>query len=133
VAVVEQAVEEGGGDDVIAEDSAPLRHRLVGGDEGARAFVALGDELEQQVCAPAFEGEVAELIEDEQLGHGEKEELLGKAGVGLGLGQRRDERRGTDGKHRVAGLDCSAAEGDGQMRLADARGPKTSTFSAPAT
>jgi hypothetical protein len=38
-----------GGDDVVAEDLAPATERLVGGDDQRGAFVAAGDELEEQV------------------------------------------------------------------------------------
>jgi len=47
VAVVEQPVEDRSGQAVVAEDGAPLRHDLVGGDEQAAAFVPPCDELEK--------------------------------------------------------------------------------------
>lgn len=47
--MVEHAVEDGRGDHLVAEDVAPLRDGLVGGDEHAASFVASADELEEQV------------------------------------------------------------------------------------
>ena len=41
VAVVQQPVEDGGGQHVIPEDSSPLAHHLVGGDEQAALLVAV--------------------------------------------------------------------------------------------
>jgi hypothetical protein len=38
--VVDEAVDHGGGDDVVAEDFAPAAERLVAGDDEAGAFVA---------------------------------------------------------------------------------------------
>ena len=45
-AVVEDAVEDGSGEHVVAEDLAPLSEGLVAGDEQRAAFVAAADELE---------------------------------------------------------------------------------------
>ena len=42
VTVMEQTVENCGGEDVVAEDRAPLGDDLVGGDEQAAAFVPAG-------------------------------------------------------------------------------------------
>ena len=47
-------------------------------------------------------------------------EPLGELALGLGFGQRGEQRRGAGEEDRVAGLDGGAAEGDGEMRLADA-------------
>jgi len=59
-----QAVEDRRGEDVVAEDRAPLRHDLVGGDQQAAAFVPAGDELEKEMRAASFKGQVAELDPD---------------------------------------------------------------------
>src|SRR3954464_1303327 len=66
VGVVDQAVDHGGGYDVVAEDLAPAPERLVGGDDQAGAFVAGGDELEEQVGGFGFERDVSDLVDDEQ-------------------------------------------------------------------
>ena len=55
MAVMEQAVEDGSGQDLIAEDGAPLGDDLVGRDESAAAFVPPGDELEEQVSSALLE------------------------------------------------------------------------------
>jgi hypothetical protein len=47
---VKEAIEDGGGDGAIAvEDSGPLFKGFVGGDDDRTAFVALTDDLEEQV------------------------------------------------------------------------------------
>lgn len=63
VAVVQQPVEDGGGQHVVAEDPSPLNEALVAGDDHASAFVAAGDELEQHVRLGAIEREVAHFID----------------------------------------------------------------------
>ena len=57
---------DGGGDrgpprqDVVAEDRAPLRDDLVGGDQQAAAFVPAGDELKKEMGAASFKRQIAE-------------------------------------------------------------------------
>ena len=47
--MVDEPVDHGGGDDLVAEDFAPAAERLVGGDDQAGPLVSAGDELEEQV------------------------------------------------------------------------------------
>jgi hypothetical protein len=66
VHVAHDAIENGGGRrTVIIEDLRPVLVSAVGGDHDRGAFVALADDLEQQVCAVLVDGEVAELVDDE--------------------------------------------------------------------
>ena len=64
--MVDEAVDHGGGDDVVAEDLAPAAKWFVAGDDQRGAFVAAGDELEEQVGGFGFEGDVADLVDDDQ-------------------------------------------------------------------
>ena len=43
--VMQEAIEDGRGQDLVAEDGAPLRHDLIGGDEQAASLVAAGDQV----------------------------------------------------------------------------------------
>nr|WP_307849609.1 hypothetical protein [Qaidamihabitans albus] len=54
--MVDEAVDHGGGNDVIAEDLAPAAEGLVAGDDQRGTFVATGHELEEQVRGLGFEG-----------------------------------------------------------------------------
>ena len=47
-------------------------------------------------------------------------QAVGELAVGLGFGQRREQRGGAGEEHGVAGFDDGAAERDREMRLADA-------------
>jgi hypothetical protein len=58
VGVVDQAVDHGRGDHVVAEDLTPAAERLVAGDDQAGALVAGRDELEEQVGGLGLEGDV---------------------------------------------------------------------------
>jgi hypothetical protein len=49
IAVVQQPVKDGGGQDVVAEHAAPLAERLVRGEQDRAALVAAGHQLEDHV------------------------------------------------------------------------------------
>jgi hypothetical protein len=61
--VVDESVDHRGGDDVVAEDFAPAAEGFVGRDDQRGAFVAGGDELEEQVRGLGFERDVADLVD----------------------------------------------------------------------
>jgi hypothetical protein len=56
LAVVQQPVEDGGGDHCIPEEFLPVGTALIRSDNGGAAVVAMGDELEEQVCLPGVDG-----------------------------------------------------------------------------
>jgi hypothetical protein len=60
---MQQTIEDRRGEHVIAEDSAPLGHELIGRDQKAAALVPPRDELEEEMRAASFKREVAELID----------------------------------------------------------------------
>src|SRR5215471_3351683 len=68
--VVEDAIENRRGDDPVAEDLAPAAEALVARQDHRAALVAATDELEEQVDALPVDRQVADLIDDEQAGHG---------------------------------------------------------------
>jgi hypothetical protein len=61
--VVDQSVDHGGGYDIVAEGLSPAAEGFVAGDDQGGAFVAGGDELEEQVRRVGFEGDVADLVD----------------------------------------------------------------------
>ena len=55
--VVEDAVEDGGGEGgVVVEDGGPVLEDLVGAQDDGAAFVALADDLEEQIGAAFVDG-----------------------------------------------------------------------------
>ena len=61
---MQEPIEDRRGEDIVAEDRAPLRDDLIGGDQQATALVAAGDELEKEMDgAASFKRQVAELVE----------------------------------------------------------------------
>src|SRR5690348_15352262 len=66
-AVMEEAVEDGGGDDVVAEELAPAIERYVAGDHQRTPRVAGRDQLKEQIGATSIHGQIAELIHDQKI------------------------------------------------------------------
>ena len=64
--VVDEAVDHRHGDGVVAEDLAPGREGLVGGDDQAGVLVAPGDEHEHEVGRLWVKGDVADLVADQE-------------------------------------------------------------------
>jgi len=60
---VHEPVDEGGGDHGVAEDLAPGFEPAIAGDDDRAAFVAAGDQCEEEVGGLPFEREVADLID----------------------------------------------------------------------
>ena len=48
-AVVQEPVEDGRGDHRVSEELLPVTKALVRGDDGRTPFVAVGDELEEEI------------------------------------------------------------------------------------
>src|SRR5680860_763864 len=63
VAVEGEPVRDGGGQARVGERRSPLAERRVGGDRDAGAFVAFGEDLEQQLGAARVQVQIAELVE----------------------------------------------------------------------
>lgn len=66
VAVVQESVEDGGGQDVVAEDGSPFGEVFVAGDDGGAFLVSSADQLEEHVGFVAVEPEVADFVDDQQ-------------------------------------------------------------------
>ena len=88
--MVDEAVDHGGGHDGVAEDLTPAAEGLVGGDDDAGPLVAGRDQLEEQVGRLGFEGDVADLVDDDERVATEPGELVVEASGVVGLGEAVD-------------------------------------------
>jgi hypothetical protein len=69
VRLVQQAVEDGGGECLVAsEQFGPLAHAFVGGDQDRAAALAVSNQSEEQAGLLAAHRLEAELVDDEQAG-----------------------------------------------------------------
>ena len=87
-------------------------------------FVAGGDELEEQVGGLGFEGDVADLVDDQQRDAAEAGELVLEAAGVVGVGEAGDPLGGGGERDAVAGLAGPDAQPGGQVGLAGAGRPE---------
>src|SRR5271165_5141248 len=119
VAVVSEAVEQRRRHLGVAEDSGPFAEAEVCGDDDAGAFVKLAQEVEQQRAAGSAERQVAEFVEDDEIGIGEASGDLPGFSLVFFLFEGVDEFDGREEPDTFAMMfDRLDADGGGQMRLA---------------
>lgn len=94
--MVQQAVQDRGGNHGIAEHAAPFSNRAVRGDQDRSLLIAARDQLEEQVRGIGLEGQIAQLVNDQQLRPAQERQLLVECFIIMGLGQDRDQRRCRD-------------------------------------
>lgn len=85
VGVVDEPVDHGCGDGVVAEDLAPGAEGLVAGDDQAGALVAGADEREHEVRCLGVERDVADLVNHEQRDQREAFEFRLELALALGF------------------------------------------------
>ena len=61
-----EAIEQRRGELFVAEHLDPFRERQIGGDDGRAAFVALGQQIEEQLAAGALERHESQFIDDQK-------------------------------------------------------------------
>jgi hypothetical protein len=117
---MQESVEDGGGEDgVVVEDLGPGFVGLVGGEDDGTAFVALADDLEEEVGAGFVDREISQFVDDEQRRAEELLEFLGQAVGDLGRGESVDDLDGGDEAHGVSGGTGGVAQGGGDMGFAE--------------
>src|SRR3954468_5499027 len=121
VGLVGDAVNDGLGQAGVGEDLGPFAEREVGGDDQAAAFVAFGDDLKDELGGARGQGQVAQLIEADELGAGVAADDAGEFAARFGflefVGQS-GERGEADAPALLAGAD---GQRDREVRRAAAR------------
>src|SRR3954454_8988213 len=70
VRAVGEAVNDGLGEASVGKDLRPFAEGQVGGDDQRSAFVAFGEDLEDQLGGAVRQREIAKFVNDDQLGAG---------------------------------------------------------------
>ena len=119
---MEEAVQDGAGHGgVLAEDLVPVAKGFVAGeDDGPLLLVALADDLEEKAGLQMIEFEVADFVDDEELGPGEVVQLAVEAVFVHGFAQPAGQIGDGGEVNAVAHLAGEHAQRDGQMGFADA-------------
>ena len=86
--VVQQAVEQRRGHHAVTEHVAPFTEAAIGRQDDRAALVAGVDELEEQIAAVGADGQVADLVDDEQAVTGKEAHALRQVAFPFGLGHR---------------------------------------------
>lgn len=115
-----QAVEDGPGEALGAEDLGPLVEGQVRGDDDRTAFVALRDDLEEQLGPCLGEWHEAQLIDDEQILAGEGLLKALQAALIDGLDEFMDESGSSGEANLQAPLAGCQPEAEGNVSLSGA-------------
>src|SRR5439155_16319145 len=91
VAVMDKAVDQRAGHDVVAEDLAPLLEAFVRREHGGGVLVAAANELEEQHRTNATDGQIADLVDDHEAGKDESPEPMAQPAGLLGVLERGDQ------------------------------------------
>jgi hypothetical protein len=83
--VMQDTIQDGGGNRDIGKDPIPLGEGLVGGEDGGRFLIPSGNELEEQVCALDIHRKIADFVNDEHPVLGQNLELIRQAVLKMSL------------------------------------------------
>src|ERR1700733_2515522 len=120
VGVEGEPVDDGGSEPGIGEGGGPFAEGGVGRDGDGGAFLAFGEDLEEQLGAAPVQLEVAQLVQAEQVDAAVAGDGAGQGLVVGGLDQLVDQRRGGDIPDPAAVLGGGGAQPDEQMGFAGA-------------
>ena len=67
MSVVDEPVDDGGGDHMVVEDPPPLVKHVVAREDGGLPLVAYGDKLEEEVRLFPRDGHVAQLVNNKEM------------------------------------------------------------------
>ena len=84
---MDDAVDHRGGDGLVSEDPAPTAEGQVRGQDQRGVFIAARDELEEQVRSVLLDGEVADLVDDDQPVTAKPCELARQLSLPVGVGE----------------------------------------------
>jgi hypothetical protein len=116
--VVQKSVQQGRRDDWITKNFPSLAETAIGGQDHGTLLIAGVDQLEEQIAGTSPDGEIADLINDEQRRAAEEADTFAQTSFTVGLGERVDdvgERREVD---PAASADSLDAESCRQMTFA---------------
>ena len=118
--MVGDAVEQRAGEALAGEDRGPFLERQVRGHDGGAVLVAPAEDVEQQLASGLRQGHVAELVDDQEIDPGELGLEAEQPLLVARLDQLVDQVGGGGEAHAEAFLAGGEAEGESDMRLADA-------------
>ena len=113
--MVAEAVQQRGGQLLIGEHADPLAESEIGGDDGRASFIAIGDQIEQQLAAGAVEGDKPEFVDDQKVDPTQPQLETTEFAVIPGFQELSDQIGRFHEQHPEAPLGSFDAQSDGQM------------------
>jgi hypothetical protein len=89
--VMEKAVQEGCRDDLISEDVAPFGEATVRGEDHSTTLIACVDQLEEEIASARGDGQVSDLVDDQQRGAAQISDSFAQSALAFGLRKGSDE------------------------------------------
>ena len=117
-----ESVGDGAGGGGVVEELSPVLEGQVGGDDGGGSLVAVVEDLVEQIGAASVEGQVSQLVDEQELGGGPSREASGEGVACLGGDELVDEICGEDETHAVAAQAGELPESVGEVSFPDAAG-----------
>ena len=102
IGVVDEAIEDGVGEGRLADDLVPRVDRQLAGDQRRAGAVAVLDDLHEIAPLVGDEAVRAPVVEDQQIGLGQRAEQTREAAVAVGELQIGEQARHASVMHRVA-------------------------------
>ena len=119
---MDESVGDGGGGGGVVEELSPVLEGEVGGDDGRGALIALVEDLVEQIGAAGVEGQVSQLVDEQEVVGGPSREAPGEGVACLGGDELVDEIGGEGETHAVAAQAGELAESVGEVGFPDAGG-----------
>src|SRR4051794_16442607 len=120
IAVMSQSIQQRGCHLGVAEDARPFGEGEIGGDDDRGALVEPADQMKEELAAGLGEGQIAELVEHDEVHAGE---VIGEpslpAGAGLALQPVHQVEDDVEAAS-CAATDARSRDGHGEMRFAGA-------------
>ena len=113
--VMQQPIQQSGGDHGVAEHVSPFGKASIGGENHGTFFVASTDQLKEQIGAFPGQWQVADLIDDEQRSSGIESKFVGELSGAMGQRQGIDQVGQGASVDAFAGFDGGYAERTSQM------------------
>ena len=120
---MQHPVQDGAGDDRISKNIPPISIGLIRGENHGASLVTPGDELEEQVGSQAINGDIPDLINDQQLDLGKGLELFLKPPLLMGFSEAGHQGLGSHKEGAKAFPDGLDSQGNREMGLSHARRP----------
>ena len=129
--MVQQPIEDSGGEHLVVEYLPPVDEALVGGDDDRSLLVPAAEQPEKQACLLAVHRQVSHLIEDEHLWVDQLLELPFEPVLPLGSCESGEHGLEGEKMHSMACFECLDPQGDRQMGLTDPWRPQEDHVLSP--